>query len=197
MVSVTELTLYQESLEASISGSNHSRRSLAKDLETVQSVMVRDKAFNQASTHPGKASWISLLSLHPALQTIDLFRPSSQPHGGLRYGGASPVDPSKPTVAGTTPDSRRGNSADHNVKTRENANVHDGTGGGGVGVAEMRERKMDGRGLPSPQVRPWLQLTIDKVTDESRAATRSPGRCSPPRITESKEVCQTRRGDGG
>jgi len=41
---------------------------------------------------------------------------------------------------------------DHNVKTRENPNVHDGTWGGGVGVAEMRERKMEGRGLPSPQV---------------------------------------------
>lgn len=62
------------------------------------------------------------------------------------------MDPSKPTVAGTTPDSRRGNSADHNVKTRSDPTQHDGTGGGGVGVAEMRERKMEGRGQPSPQV---------------------------------------------
>jgi hypothetical protein len=79
-------------------------------------------------------------------------RPSSQPHSGLKYGGASPVDPSKPTVAGTSPESRRGNSADHNVKTRTDTKSHDGTGGGGVGVAEMRERKMEGKGLPSPQV---------------------------------------------
>lgn len=42
--------------------------------------------------------------------------------------------------------------ADHNVKTRSNPNEQDGTSGGGVGVAEMRERKMKGMGLPSPQV---------------------------------------------
>ena len=42
--------------------------------------------------------------------------------------------------------------ADNSAKTRSNPNVHDGTSGGGVGVAEMRERKMEGRGLPSPQV---------------------------------------------
>jgi hypothetical protein len=86
-----------------------------------------------------------------SVQHADI-RPSSQPHGGIKYGGASPVDPTKPSVAGTTPESRKGYSADHNVKTRSDPNVHDGTSGGGVGVAEMRERKMDGRGLPSPQV---------------------------------------------
>lgn len=42
--------------------------------------------------------------------------------------------------------------ADHNVKTRSNPDEQDGTSGGGVGVAEMRERKMKGMGLPSPQV---------------------------------------------
>ena len=41
---------------------------------------------------------------------------------------------------------------DHAVSTRANPNVQDGTAGGGVGVAEMRERKMQGQGLPSPQV---------------------------------------------
>lgn len=86
-----------------------------------------------------------------SVQHADI-RPSSQPHGGIKYGGASPVDPTKPSVAGTTPESRKGYSADHNVKTRSDPTVHDGTSGGGVGVAEMRERKMDGRGLPSPQV---------------------------------------------
>jgi hypothetical protein len=83
----------------------------------------------------------------------DQRRPSSQPHTGLKYGGASPIDPTKASVAGTSPESRRGNSADHNVKTRTDTTSHDGTGGGGVGVAEMRERKMEGKGLPSPQVR--------------------------------------------
>lgn len=41
---------------------------------------------------------------------------------------------------------------DKDVKFRENAKEQDGTSGGGVGVAEMRERKMAGQGLPSPQV---------------------------------------------
>lgn len=36
--------------------------------------------------------------------------------------------------------------ADHNPPT------HDGSGKGGVGVSEMRERKMQGQGLPSKQV---------------------------------------------
>lgn len=40
---------------------------------------------------------------------------------------------------------------DHSPKLRENGKEQDGTQGGGVGVAEMRERKMEGRGLPSPQ----------------------------------------------
>lgn len=62
------------------------------------------------------------------------------------------VDQSKPTVAGTSPESRKSNSADHNIKIRSDNTSHDGTGGGGVGVAEMRERKMEGKGLPSPQV---------------------------------------------
>lgn len=43
---------------------------------------------------------------------------------------------------------------DHSVSTRSNPNAHDGTSGGGVGVAEMRERKEKGQGLPSPQVGP-------------------------------------------
>lgn len=50
--------------------------------------------------------------------------------------------------------------ADHNVKTRSNPKEQDGTSGGGVGVAEMRERKMEGRGLPSPQVC-WRDLRLD------------------------------------
>jgi hypothetical protein len=87
----------------------------------------------------------------------------------LKYGGASPVDPSKPTVAGTTAESRGANSADHNVKTRSDATTQDGTGGGGVGVAEMRERKMAGQGLPSPQVSHLLigsskEESIDRAT---------------------------------
>ncbi len=43
--------------------------------------------------------------------------------------------------------------ADHNpsLRSSEDAKTHDGTRGGGVGVAEMRERKMAGQGLPSPQ----------------------------------------------
>lgn len=41
---------------------------------------------------------------------------------------------------------------DRNASTRSNPKEQDGTSGGGVGVAEMRERKMEGRGLPSPQV---------------------------------------------
>lgn len=61
-------------------------------------------------------------------------------------------------MAGTTPESRRGNSADHNVSTRSDAKTQDGTAGGGVGVAEMRERKMAGMGQPSPQVSPPYSL---------------------------------------
>jgi hypothetical protein len=105
---------------------------------------------------------------------IDLPRPSSQPHTNLKYGGASPVDPSKPTVAGTTPDARRSNSADHNVKTRTDNSSHDGTGGGGVGVAEMRERKMEGRGLPSPQVS-FSSFSTIRHTDEVGRRHQAPG----------------------
>lgn len=43
---------------------------------------------------------------------------------------------------------------DHDAKMRskEDAKQQDGTQGGGMGVKEMRERKMAGQGLPSPQV---------------------------------------------
>jgi hypothetical protein len=73
------------------------------------------------------------------------------PHTPLRGGGANPNTRGQ-TVVGTTPDSRKSYSADHDVKIREDPTQHDGTGGGGVGLAEMRERKMAGQGLPSPQV---------------------------------------------
>ncbi|KAL7424294.1 hypothetical protein Q5752_001884 [Cryptotrichosporon argae] len=77
--------------------------------------------------------------------------PAAQPHAPLKYGGAAPSKGSDATVAGTTPESRKTYSADRDIKTRENPNVHDGTGGGGVGVKEMRERKEAGQGLPSKQ----------------------------------------------
>lgn len=41
---------------------------------------------------------------------------------------------------------------DHSVKTRADPTQHEGIAGGGQGLAEMRERKMEGRGGPSPQV---------------------------------------------
>jgi hypothetical protein len=97
---------------------------------------------------------------------------SVSPHTPLKYGGASPNDPTKPTVAGTTAQSRvsysgelitprsyayRGRSADRrrdvDVDVADhNPATHDGSGKGGVGVSEMRERKMQGQGLPSKQV---------------------------------------------
>jgi len=90
---------------------------------------------------------------------------SNQPQPGAASGGASPApalhtggstatSAEAPTIAGASPDARRGNSVDHDVKLRSksDAKQHDGTGGGGMGVAEMRERKMAGQGLPSPQV---------------------------------------------
>ncbi len=63
--------------------------------------------------------------------------------------------------------------ADHdvNVRSTENAKSHDGTGGGGQGVAEMRERKMDGRGLPSPQV------GFDPSCPKDRVFARADGWC--------------------
>ncbi|KAI5451822.1 hypothetical protein NCC49_001468 [Naganishia albida] len=78
---------------------------------------------------------------------------SASPHPSLHHGGASPVDPSAQTVAGTSSYGRSGNSADPDVKTRstEDAKKHDGSGGGGVGVKEMKERKAAGQGLPSSQ----------------------------------------------
>ncbi|ORY29978.1 hypothetical protein BCR39DRAFT_564983 [Naematelia encephala] len=77
---------------------------------------------------------------------------SGGPHTALRYGGSSLTSKDDaPSVAGTSPESRKGYSADHDIKTRSNAKEQDGSSGGGVGVAEMRERKMEGRGLPSPQ----------------------------------------------
>ncbi|OCF36368.1 hypothetical protein I316_01615 [Kwoniella heveanensis BCC8398] len=76
---------------------------------------------------------------------------SHSPHPALKYGGAAPGDDKTTTVAGTSQQSRKSYSADHDVKTRDNPKGQDGTNGGGVGVAEMRERKMQGQGLPSPQ----------------------------------------------
>ncbi|WVR05434.1 hypothetical protein IAU60_002450 [Kwoniella sp. DSM 27419] len=75
---------------------------------------------------------------------------SQSPHPALKYGGAAPENIKQQTVAGTSQQSRKSYSADHDIKTNSNPG-HDGTGGGGVGVAEMRERKMAGQGLPSPQ----------------------------------------------
>ncbi|KAJ9104233.1 hypothetical protein QFC19_004050 [Naganishia cerealis] len=78
---------------------------------------------------------------------------SASPHPSLAYGGASPVDPEAKTVAGTSSQGRKGNSADPDVKLRstEDAKKQDGSGGGGVGVKEMKERKAAGQGLPSAQ----------------------------------------------
>ncbi|KAJ9119549.1 hypothetical protein QFC22_003258 [Naganishia vaughanmartiniae] len=78
---------------------------------------------------------------------------SASPHPSLGYGGASPVDPEAKTVAGTSQQARKGNSADPDIKIRstEDAKKQDGSGGGGVGVKEMKERKAAGQGLPSAQ----------------------------------------------
>ncbi|WVQ99008.1 hypothetical protein IAU59_006140 [Kwoniella sp. CBS 9459] len=76
---------------------------------------------------------------------------SHSPHPALKEGGAAPGSDTTTTVAGTSAQSRKSYSADHDIKTRDNAKGQDGTNGGGVGVAEMRERKMQGQGLPSPQ----------------------------------------------
>jgi hypothetical protein len=38
------------------------------------------------------------------------------------------------------------------MRSKSDAKQQDGTQGGGMGVKEMRERKMAGQGLPSPQV---------------------------------------------
>ncbi|WVQ69790.1 hypothetical protein V866_008045 [Kwoniella sp. B9012] len=70
----------------------------------------------------------------------------NSPHPALRYGGAAPGDPKSTTVAGQPESSRKSHSAEHDVKTRD-----DPSASGGVGLAEMRERKMKGQGLPSPQ----------------------------------------------
>ena len=90
---------------------------------------------------------------------------SNQPQPGAASGGASPAPPlhtggsspssaNAPTIAGASPDARRGNSVDHDapMRSKEDAKQQDGTQGGGMGVKEMRERKMAGQGLPSPQV---------------------------------------------
>lgn len=152
----------------STSGNNRCRRFLVNWPGKVVSEMERVKLSKTVITNQG-----TYLTNHTSICITTAFhvprpsfadrwhRASSQPHGGLKYGGASPVDPSKPTVAGTSAESRRGNSADHNVKTRDDAKTQDGTAGGGVGVAEMRERKMAGQGLPSPQVS--LALHLDFV----------------------------------
>ncbi|KAK4684558.1 hypothetical protein P7C73_g5618, partial [Tremellales sp. Uapishka_1] len=76
---------------------------------------------------------------------------TQSPHPSLAYGGASPIKNDSPTVAGTTAAGRRGNSGDTDAKMRSNPKEQDGSEGGGNGLAEMRERKMEGRGLPSPQ----------------------------------------------
>lgn len=91
---------------------------------------------------------------------------SSSPHPSLHSGGASPVDPGAKTVAGTSAQGRKGNSADPDVKIRsaEDARKHDGSGGGGVGVKEMKERKAAGQGLPSAQVRFQFSLSSSRVS---------------------------------
>jgi hypothetical protein len=38
------------------------------------------------------------------------------------------------------------------MRSKSDAKQQDGSQGGGMGVKEMRERKMAGQGLPSPQV---------------------------------------------
>ncbi|KAK1925123.1 hypothetical protein DB88DRAFT_488018 [Papiliotrema laurentii] len=68
-----------------------------------------------------------------------------------RHGGSQTNDLTKPNVAGTSAQATKSNTVDRDAPTRSNPNVHDGSAGGGVGVAEMRERKMQGQGLPSPQ----------------------------------------------
>jgi len=102
---------------------------------------------------------------------------SNQPQPGAASGGASPApalhtggstatSAEAPTIAGASPDARRGNSVDHDVKLRSksDAKQHDGTGGGGMGVAEMRERKMAGQGLPSPQVSTHIDRGLRRST---------------------------------
>ncbi|KAK8869545.1 hypothetical protein IAR55_000112 [Kwoniella newhampshirensis] len=74
---------------------------------------------------------------------------AQSPHPALKYGGSAPGDPKSQTVAGTSAASRQSYSADHDVKTVTPNS--DGSNGGGNGVAEMRERKEKGMGLPSPQ----------------------------------------------
>ncbi|WRT67403.1 uncharacterized protein IL334_004374 [Kwoniella shivajii] len=70
----------------------------------------------------------------------------SSPHPALHHGGSSPSDREGPTVAGQTGSSRKSHSAEHDVKTQDNP-----SGQAGQGLAQMRERKMEGKGLPSPQ----------------------------------------------
>ncbi|WWC89829.1 uncharacterized protein L201_004757 [Kwoniella dendrophila CBS 6074] len=70
----------------------------------------------------------------------------SSPHPNLSYGGASPGNQTSTTVAGQPGSSRKSHSAEHDVKTRD-----DPTAKSGQGLAEMRERKEKGMGLPSPQ----------------------------------------------
>ncbi|ORX33826.1 hypothetical protein BD324DRAFT_638754 [Kockovaella imperatae] len=91
---------------------------------------------------------------------------SAMPRGPQREGGANFNNPLHPTVAGTTPESRRTGSADHNPTFRDDPNVHDGTSGGGVGLAEMRERKMKGQGLPSPQGGDTKPQAVNAVANE-------------------------------
>ncbi|WWC69196.1 uncharacterized protein I206_103132 [Kwoniella pini CBS 10737] len=70
----------------------------------------------------------------------------NSPHPALKYGGAAPGDQKSTTVAGQSESSRKSHSAEHDVKTRE-----DPTASSGQGLAQMRERKEKGMGLPSPQ----------------------------------------------
>lgn len=86
--------------------------------------------------------------------------------------GPSLSSASSPTVAGSSPSSRATGSVDKNPAFRsgEDAKEQDGTKGGGVGVKEMKERKEEGRGLPSPQVSgiPLLILAVFFVFFGSR-----------------------------
>jgi hypothetical protein len=72
----------------------------------------------------------------------------------LHTGGSTATSASAPTIAGASAESRRSGSVDHEapMRSKSDAKQQDGSQGGGMGVKEMRERKMAGQGLPSPQV---------------------------------------------
>lgn len=104
----------------------------------------------ETQSHPGGGSGSGSDGLGDAAKKS---AGSASPHPSLHHGGASPVDPHAKTVAGTSAAGRAGNSADPDVKLRsDGGKAQDGSGSGGVGVKEMKERKAAGQGLPSSQV---------------------------------------------